>query len=216
VIPRPLAAAACAAALLACRDDTKAPPQQPADPPVSTPNAVPDAPVSGTLHGAPFVARDMRFVVDDRVGYAHIDIKLSAGKAEEACGAISPERPASVWLRLDGKHDIESKDLRLGPETEKNPAENWSVHYQIFEDDSSGGHWVGMAAKKALLTLRGVSPDGHLAGGLAVCFGDASESCVSGSFNATGCPPRIDQPVRGRPPPEAIPKEYLDKFQGHP
>ncbi len=206
-------AAVLAALLLAsCRADTKAPAQKPADPPVSTFSAIPDAPVSGTIHGQPFVARDMRFVVDDRVAYAHIDIKLSTGKSEDKCGAITPERPTSVWLRVDGKHDIRPKELRLGPETESSADDDWSVHYQVFEEDVSGGHWTGLQAKSALLVLRGVSADGHLSGGLAVCFGDESNSCVSGSFDAVSCPPVIDQPVRGTPPPESIPKEYLERM----
>jgi hypothetical protein len=209
VSPRLLALAAL---LVACRADTKAPVQKDTDPPVSTFNAIPAAPVSGTLHGSPFVARDMRFVVDDRVAYSHIDIKLSAGKSEDKCGKITPDRPASVWLRLDGKHELLPKELRLGPETDKNPEESWSVHYQVFEEDVSGGHWVGLTAKRALLVLRGVSPDGHLSGELAVCFGDESNSCVSGSFDALSCPPVIDQPVRGTPAPESIPKEYLERM----
>lgn len=201
-----------AGALLACRADTKAPPQKPADPPVSTPSAIPDAPVSGTIHGTPFVARDMRYIVDDRIGYAHVDIKLSTGKADDACGTIVPERPTSVWLRLDGAHKLGAKELRLGPDTADKPDENWSVHYQVFEPDGSGGHWTGLTTRNALLTLHGVSPDGHLSGGLAVCFGDESNSCVAGSFEATSCPPRIDQPVRGTPPPESIPKQYLERM----
>ena len=199
-----------ALALLACREETKAPPQKWADPPVSTPNAIPDAPVSGTIHGQPFVARDMRYVVDVRIGYAHIDIALSAGKSDDTCGTIVPERPASVWLRLEGVHTIEAKELHLGPDA--GPDEAWKVHFQVFEDDPSGGHWMGLTAKTALLVLRGVSPDRHLSGGLAVCFGDDQNSCVSGSFDATSCPPRIDQPVRGTPAPEAIPKEFLERM----
>ena len=195
-----------AMALASCRADTKAPAQKTADPPVSTSSAIPDAPVSGTIHGAPFVARDMRYVVDDRVGYAHVDIELSPGKSDEACGPIEPKRQTSVWLRLDGKHEITPTELRLGPD------DDWTVHYQVFEQDRSGGHWVGLAAKTALFVLRGVSADGHLSGGLAVCFGDESNSCVSGSFDAKSCPPRIDQPVRGTPQPESVPKEYLERM----
>lgn len=194
--------------LVACRADTKAPVQVAADPPVSTPSAIPEAPVSGTIHGAPFVARDMRWVLDDRIGYAHVDLALSAGKAESACGEIAPAKPASVWLRLEGKHEIRPNELRLDEGADASEGEAWSVHYQVFDRD----HWVGLAAKKALLVLHGVSPDGRLSGGLAVCFGDEQKSCVSGSFDATSCPPRIDQPVRGTQQPERIPKEYLERM----
>lgn len=159
--------------LLACRAETAPPDQKPIDPPVSSPETIPDAPVSGTIHGAPFVARDMRYVVDERIGYAHTDIKLSAGHAENACDSISPAKGASVWLRLEDN--------------------TWSVQYQVFDD----GRWIGVHAAKALVSIRGVSPDGHMSGGLAVCFSDDSKSCVSGSFEAVDCPSSIDQPVRG-------------------
>ncbi len=168
---------------------------------MSTESAIPDAPVSGTIHGAPFVARDARYVVDDCIAYEHVDLVLSAGKSEDACGAIEPSHGASVWLRLDRKATIVPED-----------APSWSVHYQVFEDDGSGGHWVGLTAKKALFAIHGVGADGHLTGGLAVCFGDDSGSCVSGSFDAASCPARIDQAVRGTPPPESIPKEYLERM----
>lgn len=190
--------------LAACRPDTVAPEQKPAEPPVGSPGAIPDAPLSGTIHGVPFVARDMRYVVDDRVGYAHTDIRLSTGQAESACGTISPARPTSVWLRLEGDEKVVAKDVRIAPGTPS----TWSVHYQVFED----GRWIGLTARSALLSIRGVSPDGHVSGGLAVCFGDDAKSCVSGSFDATGCPPTIDQPVRGTPPPESIPKQYLERM----
>jgi hypothetical protein len=210
-----LRTAGLAALLLACRQPTKAPPQKAADPPVSSPDSIPDAPVSGTIHGEPFVARDMRYVVDDRIGYEHVDIELSTGKSDGVCGAIKPERPTSVWLRLDGKHvdgsaeGGTSQPIKIDPRDTK----SWSVHYQVFLPDVSGGHWQGITAKKSLLVLRGPSPDGHLSGGVAVCFGDEQNSCVSGSFDAKSCPPRIDQPVRGTPPPEAIPKEFLERMQ---
>ena len=170
------------ALLVACRAETKAPAQREADPPVSGESAIPEAPVSGTLHGAPFVARDMRYVADDRIGYEHVDILLSAGKAEDACGRIAPERPTSVWLRLEGKHDIARSEAR-----------DWSVHFQVFDE----GRWLGLTAKKSLLVVHAPTADGRLTGGLAVCFGDDANSCVSGSFDATSCPATIDQPVRG-------------------
>jgi hypothetical protein len=185
-----------ALALVACRADTVAPPQKAVDPPVSSPDAIPDAPVTGTVRGAPFVARDMRYIVDDRVGYAHTDIKLSVGKADVACGAISTN-VTSVWLRR------ESAD-KLGADG----GAAWSVHYQVFER----GKWIGLVAKSALVSIRGVSADGRLSGGLAVCFGDESNSCVSGSFEAVSCPPNVDQPVRGTPPPESIPRQYLERL----
>ena len=62
-------------------------PHQPVEPPVASAGAIPDAPVNGTIRGAKFVAPATRATsLDHRVGYAHADIKLSAGSAEGACG----------------------------------------------------------------------------------------------------------------------------------
>jgi hypothetical protein len=186
--------------LAACRKDTQPEPHRAVDPPVASHNAIPDAPVSGTVRGAPFALRDARYIVDRRVGYAHTDIVLSASKSEAPCGALNPARGTSIWLRLEGDAKIESKDLRINADT---PSE-WSVHYQVFEGDQ----WVGLADASAIVTIRGAGPDGRISGGIAVCFSDAAKSCVSGSFDAVSCPPSIDQPVRGTMPPESIPEKY--------
>ncbi len=187
-------------AAVACRKDIQAEPHRAVDPPVSSHNAIPDAPVSGTLRGAPFVLRDARFVVDRRLGYEHTDIMLSAGKAESHCGPIDPPRTPSVWLRLEGNGKIESKDFKINAETPS----AWSVHYQVFENDQ----WVGVVDGSAIVTLREPGPDGRLSGAIAVCFSDATKSCVQGSFEAVSCPYAVDQPVRGTLPPETIPEKY--------
>ena len=54
-------------ALSACRDELHAVPRKAVDPPVSA-NAIPDAPVSGNIGGAPFQLRDARYVIDRRPG----------------------------------------------------------------------------------------------------------------------------------------------------
>jgi hypothetical protein len=163
-------------------------------------NAIPDAPVNGTLRGIPFVVRDARYVVDRRVGYAHTDIKLSAGKSESACGPISPARAASVWLRLEGEPMTGGAEFRLAP----GDRGSWSVHYQVFEGD----RWSGIGEGSALVSLREPGPDGRLSGGIGVCFSDDRKSCVSGSFVAQSCPTNFDLPVRGALPSEAIPPRF--------
>jgi hypothetical protein len=141
-------------------------------------------------------------VVDRRIGYAHTDIVLSSGKAESPCGAVSPAKSASVWLRLDGTEKVEPRDVHIGS-NEEGP---WSVHYQAFDGES----WVGVGQGGAVLSIREATPDGRLTGGLAVCFADDEKSCVSGSFDAVSCPATIDQPVRGSAASEAVPAKYLN------
>ena len=196
---------ALAALLAACRSESHPEVHPPAEPPVESPNAIPDAPVNGTVRGAPFTVRDARYVVDRRIGYAHTDIVLSAGKAESACGPINPARATSVWLRLEGGEKIEPKDTRIGGGT----AGPWSVHYQVFDGES----WTGAGEGSAVLSIRDTTPDGRLTGGLAVCFADGKKSCVSGSFDAVSCPTTLDQAVRGTPAPEAIPSRYLQALR---
>jgi len=111
---RQLRLLAAMALLAACRPESHVEVHPRVEPPVDSPNAIPDAPVSGTVRGAPFAVRDARYVVDRRVGYAHTDLLLSAGRAESPCGPISPARATSVWLRLDGDDKIEPKDVRIG------------------------------------------------------------------------------------------------------
>jgi hypothetical protein len=156
---------------------------------VSTGNAIPDAPLSGTIGGQPFVVRDARYIVDKRVGYEHTDIVLSTGTAPASCAVVVPARATSVWLRLEGAAELETKELRIAKESPS----AWSVHYQVFQD----GQWHGVSDGSAVVSIVAPSVDGKVIGGLAVCFSDDKTSCVSGSFEATSCPQTIDQPVRG-------------------
>jgi len=197
------------ALLAACRSESHVEVRPPAEPPVDSPNVIPDAPVNGTIRGAPFTVRDARYVVDRRIGYEHTDLLLSAGRADSPCGALSPPRATSVWLRLEGDEKIEPKDVRVGAGS-KGP---WSVHYQVFDGES----WIGVGEGGAILSIREATADGRLSGGLAACFPDDADnkkSCVLGSFDAVSCPMRIDQPVRGAVAPEEIPAEYLPAVRG--
>lgn len=190
-------------ALLSCRDELRAPPATVVDPPVASPEAIPDAPVSGRLRGSDFRMRDARYVIDRRPGYAHTDIALSSGASESPCGPVSPATASSVWLRLEGSGPIASASLRVGP---GGPGP-WKVHYQVFD----GGAWAGVGEGSALLVLHEPGPDGRVSGAIAVCFSDEAKSCVSGSFEAVDCPPAIDQPVRGTLPLEPVPRAYLGR-----
>jgi hypothetical protein len=170
---------------------------------VANAGAIPDAPVSGTLRGVKFVARDARYVPDRRQGFQHTDIKLSAGSAAAACGDVEPAGSPSVWLRLEKSDTVGAQELRLDAASEG----PWSVHYQVRE----GGAWTGSSEASAVVSLRAPAGDGTISGALAVCFADDRSSCVSGSFEAKPCPPSIDAPVRGALPSEAIPEKYRAK-----
>jgi hypothetical protein len=209
-----VATAAVALSLTACRAESHRGSHAPVEAPVSAANAIPDAPLNGTLHGTQFVLRDARYVVDRRVGFAHTDLKLSAGKAESPCGPIAPARAASVWLRLEGEPLVGATEFKVNPAGEVSStaptggdagaARSWSVHYQVFEDE----RWTGVGEGSAVVSIRELGPDGRLSGGLAVCFSDDRKSCVSGSFDAQSCPPTIDQPVRGALPAESPPPQF--------
>ena len=195
-----VAAVLATVTLLACQAESHVTDHKAVESPVASPNAIPDAPLNGTLRGAPFVVRDARYVIDRRIGYEHTDILLSSGKADGPCGPVAPATSTSVWLRLEGPAKIASMDLKLGPGV----AGAWTVHYQVFDSD----HWIGVADGSAVLSMHEAGPDGHVAGGLAVCFADDLKSCVSGAFDAQSCPSSLDQAVRGAIPPEAIPEKY--------
>jgi hypothetical protein len=161
--------------------------------------------VSGTLRGTKFVLKDARYVPDRRPGYEHVDVKLSAGASESACGEIKPRGSPSVWLRLEHAGTVASQELHLSPGTES----AWSVHYQVRENDT----WVGSSEASAVAAIRASAGGGVLGGSLAVCFADDAGSCVSGSFDALPCPPTIDAPVRGAVPLEAVPEKYKPRLR---
>ncbi|MFO0757719.1 MAG: hypothetical protein U0359_14575 [Byssovorax sp.] len=196
---------ALAALLFSCKPEAHVTHRDAIEPPVAAADAIPDAPVNGSIRGVPFTIRDARYIADHREGYARVDIKLSAGKAEASCDDVKPNDSTSVWLRLEGKDELVSQNIELRPGKES----PWSVHYQVKAD----GEWIGNGDGSAVIALHAAGADGKLSGGIAVCFADGMKSCVSGSFDAEPCPSRIDAPVRGAQPPEAIPEKYRDKLK---
>jgi hypothetical protein len=196
---------ACAVLAVGCAEEAHSGAHKPVSPPVDKVDAIPDSPLGGTLRGVKFVVKDARYVPDRRVGYEHVDVKLSAGAAESACGEIKPAGSPSVWLRLEHKDMVATEELRVSPGTES----AWSVHYQLREDDA----WVGSSEASAIAAIRASAGDGVVSGALAVCFADDAGSCVSGSFDALPCPPAIDAPVRGAVPLEAVPEKYKPKLR---
>jgi hypothetical protein len=184
----------CAAISAAC-DQRPAPAAHDVQPAPTSPDSIPEAPVSGTIRGRDFALRTATYIVDRRPGYEHVDIRLSAGEA------LSPCEPApdatSVWLRRKALREIQATQVHIAP-GDQSP---WEVHYQLKD----AGHWVGNGDAAALIVINTVRSDLKLQGELWSCFADGQKSCVSGSFVATYCPIRIDAPIRGvegmeRPP----------------
>ncbi len=156
-----------------------------------------------------------RYFVDRRLGYEHVDIKLSAGKSAEHCSAPLPDDSTSVWLRRNGPEPLKSETIRIA----SNQRQAWEVHYQA-EDD---GQWVGSGDAEALVVLEPPAADQRLRGELSVCFADETKSCVLGAFVAEYCPISIDAPIRGTyhmessaayNPPKAAPTDGGDLVKG--
>ena len=164
---------------------------------------------AGRIRGAPFAVRDARYVVDRRLGYAHTDIVLSSGAAESPCAPVSPravdERVAAARRagqdRADGR--CASGPARQSP---------WSVHYQVFDGDGCGsGSGEGSAL---VVSARARARRSCSRGDRRVLRGRREELRVGLVRRARRARRRIDQPVRGTPPPEAIPPQYLQRVAG--
>ena len=160
-----------------------------ADPVANSADSIPVAPVSGTIRGKAFGLGSARYFIDRRLGYEHVDIKLSAGKSAEHCSAPLPDDSASVWLRRSGPEPIKSTTIHLA----SNRREAWEVHYQAMNN----GQWVGNGNAEALVVLEPPAADQRLRGEVSVCFADETKSCVLGTFVAEYCPISIDAPIRG-------------------
>lgn len=149
----------------------------------------PDTSVNGQLSGRPFALRSARYYVDQRPGYERVDVLLYDLDTDTPCEDIRPHKPASVWLRSQGKKKIVEGQYRLDAKT-KAP---WEVHYQVFQD----GAWRGSRKANALLAFKKLQPDLKLEGELNACFADSTTSCIAGTFVAHYCRISIDAPVRG-------------------
>lgn len=179
---------------LGCRAAPKDGAHDPKPAPTS-PNAIPAAPLSGSINGHPFAVRTARYIVDRRPDHEKLEIHLSAAEVA-GCEDDGAKHITDVWLRRAGSAMPTTEPAHIAPD-QPSP---WEVHYEAYED----GKWTGNSRASALLVIRSRT-DGNLDGDLSVCFGDASASCVSGTFSARGCPIRIDAPVRGAPAMERLP-----------
>ena len=196
--PWPLALLALLAASPAACDSSPAPSSRESlRLPVDSADDIPKTPVTGTIRGQSFEARDVRLVRDQRSQYEHTDLLLSAASAETPCGKLDPADPVRVWLRRSGPGPLQPGEVRIGPQNEQ----PWEIHYQLRQE----GTWVGVGEAVALLRLHLSDADAGLGGEIAACFADGMGSCVAGSFVATACPSTIDLPLRGNEPVEQLP-----------
>jgi hypothetical protein len=189
----PLAVGAC---LAGCQPKAADKDQAPAPVPTSA-ATIPVETVSGTLLGKPFALQTARYVIDRRPRYEKVEIQLLAAKLEKPCESSDTNHDPAVWLRRGGGKELEAETVRFGPD-DSTP---WEAHYELFE----GKDWRGNGTANVILELHEPAPDMKLAGELYACFGDSTQSCVSGRFVAVYCPIRIDALVRGtdsmeRPP----------------
>jgi hypothetical protein len=156
--------------------------------------------VSGTILGRPFALQTARYIVDRRPHYEKIEIQLLTSKLDKVCDDTGANHDTTVWLRRKGPGEPKAETIRFGPE---DPS-SWQAHYEIYDD----GKWSGSSNAAVMLDLAEPAPDLKLTGELYACFGDRTQSCVTGRFVAVYCPIRIDALVRGtdsmeRPPPRS-------------
>jgi hypothetical protein len=176
------------ACLLGCQP--KAAEEQQAPAPVPTSAAtIPVETVSGTLLGKPFALHTARYTVDRRPRYEKVEIQLLAAKLDKPCEAIGTNHDPAVWLRRTGIGEPKAESVRFSPDE----ATPWEAHYELFENKD----WRGNGTANVMLELHEPAPDLKLHGEIYACFGDRTQSCVSGRFDAIYCPIRVDALVRG-------------------
>jgi hypothetical protein len=183
-----VAALAMGAGVLGCQPKAAQEQHSPAAVPTSA-ATIPVEAVSGSLLGKPFTLHTARYMVDRRPRYEKIEIHLLAATLQKPCEAIDTNHDPAVWLRRTGAGEPKSESVRFGPD-DTTP---WEAHYELYENRD----WQGNGSANVILELREPAPDLKLRGELYACFGDRTQSCVSGRFVADYCPIRVDAMVRG-------------------
>jgi hypothetical protein len=151
---------------------------------------IPDGPVSGSLRGRRFVARDIRLHVVEVPGHERVDLIVS-DQPIETCGVPGQpptDRSRRVWLRAEGRTRLDAGELRIEP-TRRGEV---TAHYEVFE----GGRWRGFGTAAVLLAVEEASANA-LRGRLQACFDDGAASCVRGQVVATPCHSAIDLNMLG-------------------
>lgn len=182
--PRPLAlalAAACASLTACHREAPRRPPAVRSQ--AMDLAAVPPTPVAGSLRGQAFRTVEAWYRVVRMPGRERVDLIFSEGRATRLCGESTPELARHVWVRFPGVTRLAVGEQRVDP-----PATSpFSVHYEWTEHEK----WVGHGGGSAAIGVDAVTP-GTITGRAKICFGDATQSCVTGSFRAQECRNELD------------------------
>lgn len=145
--------------------------------------AIPPTPVAGSLRGRAFRTVEAWYRVVRMPGRERVDLIFSEGHAARLCGESLPELARHVWVRFPGITQLPVGVARVDPPA----AAPFSVHYEWTEREKWRGHGGGSAAIAVEEVVRGT-----VVGRAKICFGDATQSCVAGSFRAQECRSELD------------------------
>jgi hypothetical protein len=192
---RSAATLALLAALGACHEPS--PEKQAPRAAAGSADAIPESPAFGQLLGNDFTVQSAAYYVDRRPGSEHTDILLFADGSGPRCARDAGATGPNVWLRHRAPGGLTAGEFRLS----RASAGAWEAHYEAKERRT----WYGGGDAEGLIVIRKIGPDRRIHGEMSLCFADPSASCVAGTFVATYCAIRIDEPVRGtvameRPP----------------
>lgn len=148
--------------------------------------------ITGTIGGAPFSARDVRFRVTSFPGRERVDLWI-ADRPIERCGLPLLREQTLVWARFPGRTELTPGSYELvGGEHEG----GLEVHYERPGEKRSTE-----AVHRGLARIEITSASARqVTGRLRICFADEAGSCVGGSFEATPCLSRIDGRAAREPP----------------
>lgn len=166
---------------------------------------IPNRRVEGELRGERFHMREAVYRVERMPRRRRLDLWLS-DRPFDKCGVPMTTDSRKVWLRFEGRTELEPGARRVDPDDGEPP---FSMHYEVPADPE----WIGVQGGAALLLVDQVDED-TIAGRLNACFDDGQGSCVRGRFRAQKCAGEldVDDAVRGagvlepdRPLPEGAP-----------
>lgn len=140
--------------------------------------AIPPSPVSGTIDGQRFAMQEAWYRVVRKAGRERIDIIISEGHHARLCAESIPEMARHVWVRFPHWQHFAPGEYRVDPGTDA----PLSVHYEVPAEHV----WAGRGVASAVVSIESSTSD-SVTGRIRACFGDATQSCVTGAFHAVEC-----------------------------